>query len=238
MGKALSICIFALCLCSCSNKVNIDAPYKDITVVYGLLDQSDTAHYIHINKAFLGVGNALTMAQQYDSINYPLGTLTVALMDFDANNDSTIIPLTPTMSIPISPGIFSYPNQVEYYTRQTLNVNDQYKLTITNKRTGKVVTGYTSLIPDIGLDFSISTISWDSNQRSIVSWSSIPNTDIYQMTLRFFYTETAGSGSTLKYLDWVFFPQTTQDNNGGVFLIYQYSGQGLLHLLHSLIPPA
>src|ERR1700722_992454 len=101
MKNFISYCFIILLFIACNNKLNIDAPYKDITVVYGLLDQNDSAHYIRINKAFLGIGNALTMAQQYDSINYPTGTLTVILKDFDVNGDSTTIPLNPTMSIPV-----------------------------------------------------------------------------------------------------------------------------------------
>ena len=52
---------------------NINAEWQDITVVYGLLDQSRFHHYIRVNKAFLGNGNALTMAKNFDSTNYPQG---------------------------------------------------------------------------------------------------------------------------------------------------------------------
>ncbi len=53
---------------SCSEKFEIAAPYKDITVVYGYLDMADTAHYIRIQKAFLDENkSAVAMAQTADS---------------------------------------------------------------------------------------------------------------------------------------------------------------------------
>src|SRR5579872_6243382 len=117
MKKIISFCIIAILLLACNNKLNILLPYKDITVVYGLLDQSDSVHYIRINKAFEGNGNAQVMAQQYDSINYPPGTLSVSLQDYNNGTLVRTIKLDTTYSIPVSPGVFSYPKQVEYYTK-------------------------------------------------------------------------------------------------------------------------
>lgn len=37
----------------CSEDFKVAAPYKDVTLVYGLLNMDDTAHYIRIQKAFL-----------------------------------------------------------------------------------------------------------------------------------------------------------------------------------------
>src|ERR1700733_8021169 len=56
---------------SCSTKFKIAAPYKNITVVYGFLDEGDTAHYIRIQKAFLDQNkSAVTMSQTPDSSFY------------------------------------------------------------------------------------------------------------------------------------------------------------------------
>lgn len=57
-------------IAACSTDFNINAGWQEITVVYGLLNQKETTHYIKINKAFLGEGNALTMAQMEDSSSY------------------------------------------------------------------------------------------------------------------------------------------------------------------------
>jgi hypothetical protein len=62
----LATCFFT----SCKNDVEINGEWKDISVVFGLLNQSDTAHYVRISKAFLGEGDALVFAQQFDSLYY------------------------------------------------------------------------------------------------------------------------------------------------------------------------
>jgi hypothetical protein len=227
----------------CNNNLNLLAPYKDITVVYGLLDQNDTTHYIRINKAFEGSGNAYTMAQQYDSINYPIGTLSVVLQDFDIYGDPPVsIPLKTTMGIPVSSGIFSSPNQVEYYTKAALNPNDTYKLVITNVNTGKVITGSTTLLSDLAPAVGVSNafpLSWVNEYPTKITWTTTPNGAIYQMTLRFFYTEKNGSNSVQHNIDWVFPPENNPSsiNQAGQTLYYTYSGTGFLQFLKSSLQP-
>ena len=58
-------------LYSCNNKLNVNANWKDITVVYGLLSQNDDTAYMKISKAFLGPGNAMQYAKIPDSSTYP-----------------------------------------------------------------------------------------------------------------------------------------------------------------------
>ncbi|MBK9627952.1 MAG: hypothetical protein IPO56_09700 [Flavobacteriales bacterium] len=53
----------AATLCGCSSELDINAPYKDITIVYGLLDSHDPIQFIKVNKAFLGEGDAYVFAQ-------------------------------------------------------------------------------------------------------------------------------------------------------------------------------
>src|SRR5581483_6552542 len=141
---------------ACKNDVKILAPYKDIPVIYGLLDQSDTTHYIRVNKAFEGLGNSYAMAQQYDSINYPVGTITVQLQNL---NTSSTITLDTTTAIALDPGIFSYPKQVVYYTKAAIDPTAQYKLIVTNEKTGKVCTGTATLLPDVSFSSPIGFMS-------------------------------------------------------------------------------
>ena len=58
---------FLYMLSSCSEKVKLVGNFEDTAVVYGLLDQADSLHYIKINRAFIGPGNALEIAQIADS---------------------------------------------------------------------------------------------------------------------------------------------------------------------------
>ena len=44
---------------SCNEKVKLVGNFQETAVVYGLLDQADSLHYIKINRAFIGPRNAL-----------------------------------------------------------------------------------------------------------------------------------------------------------------------------------
>src|SRR5256885_621227 len=102
---------------SCKTDFDIIAPYKETTVVYGLLDPAANVQYIKINKAFLGEGNALVMAQQRDSTNYKPGSLDVKLQEIVFGQVVKTLQLDTTTAIAKDAGIFSNPYQVLYKTR-------------------------------------------------------------------------------------------------------------------------
>ena len=52
---------------SCNEKIKLIGDFVETAVVYGLLDQADSLHYIKINRAFIGPGNALEIAGVADS---------------------------------------------------------------------------------------------------------------------------------------------------------------------------
>ena len=57
---------------SCSTEFEVAAPYKEIPIIYGLLNKSDSIHYIKINKAYLNKqGSAYTAGSVSDSNLYP-----------------------------------------------------------------------------------------------------------------------------------------------------------------------
>ena len=54
----------------CETDFDVNADWKETTVVYGLLDASLDTQYIRINKGYLGNMSALDMAQNSDSLNF------------------------------------------------------------------------------------------------------------------------------------------------------------------------
>ena len=53
------ISFIALSLTSCKPDVQLTSDYRDMTVVYGLLNPKDQNHYIKIYKGYLTKDNAL-----------------------------------------------------------------------------------------------------------------------------------------------------------------------------------
>ncbi|HJM16760.1 MAG TPA: hypothetical protein QF851_04835, partial [Flavobacteriales bacterium] len=62
--------LFLLLFISCETDFNVNAEWEEVTVVFGLLDQTQDKQYIRINKAFLGNASASDMASVADSLNY------------------------------------------------------------------------------------------------------------------------------------------------------------------------
>lgn len=54
---------------SCNEDIDLVGDFTETAVIYGLLDKSDSVHYVKITRAFIGPGNALNIAQIPDS-NY------------------------------------------------------------------------------------------------------------------------------------------------------------------------
>ncbi len=66
----LYIILFVFILLSCDTSLNVNADYKNIPVIFSLLDKNDTIQYVKLNKAFLGEASVSEMAQVSDSFNY------------------------------------------------------------------------------------------------------------------------------------------------------------------------
>lgn len=68
---------------SCSEDFTVSAPYKQITVVSGILDQDDANHYIRIQRGFMDENkSAIDMSKEPDSSFYR--NLQVKLYKYDA----------------------------------------------------------------------------------------------------------------------------------------------------------
>lgn len=78
----ITLVIYLIIFSACDNSLPLNDDWEDITIVYGVLNSADTAHYIKINKAFLGDGNAYDMAKESDSIQYAT-ELTVRLIEYE-----------------------------------------------------------------------------------------------------------------------------------------------------------
>ena len=57
-------------LISCSTDFELNAPYKTIPIVYGLLDQSQDTQFVKINRSFLGYGNNVNYAAINDCTEF------------------------------------------------------------------------------------------------------------------------------------------------------------------------
>jgi len=242
MKKRLFYLFFlASLLAACSTDFNINAEWQEITVVYGLLNQKETTHYIKINKAFLGDGNALTMAQIEDSSSY-FNNLEVKVEEWKNGAMTNFWYCDTTTIYNKEPGLFYYPKQILYkFDAPSLYEDRTYKLSIKNKISGKLVTSETPMVRD----FSITkpTMGWQASFTSVssfeVKWESGKYGKRYQLDIRFYYREVqVGTTDTSDVIavDWLFPAVKSSGINGGEVLTTSFRGSAFYENLSYKIP--
>jgi len=127
---------------SCKNKLDINAPYKEIPTVYAVLTPQDNIHIIRVNKTFLAENNASQHAQNPDSVNYPAGALDIRLTRFvngqpapATQNGNKMEAVFHDSLVTTVPGAFSTKQRV-YVNYDKLFTSGTYVLTIKNLLSG------------------------------------------------------------------------------------------------------
>jgi len=240
--RFLALLVSALTLLvSCETDFDINSKWKDITVVYGLLDQTETSHYIKINKAFLGDGNALQYATVEDSSSYG-GNLEVKLVETINDINTREISFDTTSVYNKEPGLFYYPHQVLYRSDELLNQAATYNLKITNKITNKVISATTRLIGDFDIAKPRFTGEYFEFKRSILAeqnfeWTSAPNGRRYQVTVKFYFKESSAPGDTVhRLVDWILPSNKSMGTDGGKDLSVSYLNEEFFVNCKNLIP--
>jgi hypothetical protein len=199
---ACFIALTSILLTSCKPKVDLISDYRDVTVVYGLLNPLDQQHYIKIYKGYLTKDNALVWARDLDNISY-YNDITVKLEEYLPESAGGTLHYTFTldtvMSIPKNYGVFASPTQVLYRVKETgshsIHEGYRYRLVIENKKDGSVVTAETTTLKDFyfnipqgGQEGSVSSFLWYKDDPWTVGTKSLPQNacavDAY-MTFRY-----------------------------------------------------
>lgn len=246
--KKLSFLLFFLPVIfftsSCETDFDITADYKEIAVVYGLLNQNDSIQYLRINKAFLGNGNALIYSGIPDSSSYGNSIEVSMIETLESGAQRTIIFDTVTIHDKDS-GYFYYPDQLMYKTAEKLNPLATYSLKIKNKVTGSEATSITNLIQNFALmrpaaannviprlDFKRDTISVQK-----IEWNSAVNGRMYLPVLRFYYREASFTSDTVdRMIEWVFSSLTTNDLGGGTKMTTEFRSEDFFRFCENQIP--
>ena len=193
MNKIITLLglIFLTGFFSCKSDFELNAEWKDITQVYGILNQSDSAHYIKVCKVFSGNQSAYVMAAEADSVNYQVAE--VYLQEYKNNiPTNNKFYFDTTTEISKLPGAFSTKKNILYKSKAVLDPTAKYKLHV--YLPGKHVTAQTGLINDFYIvkptNSEYQQISFES---SIIpyrtEWKSAVNGKVYEMAINFHYIE-------------------------------------------------
>jgi hypothetical protein len=235
---SLSLLIFS----SCSTDFEINGDWQDITIVYGLMNQNDSNTYLKINKAFLGDGDILMMAQNEDSCEYQ-HPLEVKIEEYNSNNNLVKTFYLDTTSVyNKEPGLFYYPKQVLYkaLTFNQLNIDNTYKLVIHNPSSGNTFYGQTILVSPFTIEIpkpSQKIMGFSTEGTGKVRWKTAKNGRRYQLMIRFNYKEVPVSGGDTAYksVDWLFPSYKSAYLEGNEEMEMPYSNPYFYDLLRSKI---
>jgi hypothetical protein len=186
---------------SCKTDFPVNAPYKEVNVVYGLLELHNPVQIIKISKIYQN-GNGVTAyqaAQQIDSL-YQKDSLKVSLTD---NNTGIQTALIKYLDNHKEPGTFAYPIQYLYKTPAgfSLLASHAYLLSIYNPKTNVTSTASTFIVGDVVSDRpnSTSPINFPNTGSGAYPIAFIPgpNTASYDLNLKISVREYKKSDSSL-----------------------------------------
>jgi hypothetical protein len=194
----------------CTEELELNAEYQDITIVYGFMERTDAGEndttFIKITKAFLG-GDARIIAQIRDSSEYP-EKLHVELNEHNASNDeliSTTMLDTLTISNKELDGQFYAPYQQVYYAVMPVNQTSLYKLKII--RGNKEITSETPIVNK----FSITRpgfpkyVNYQKGKSNLFRYTVPEDGTRFELYIRFNFTEVWEDNpedTVFRYIDW------------------------------------
>ena len=219
---------------SCSTDVNIYADYKEVPIIYGLLDANADTNFIKITRSFYVQGDPYESALNPDSSNYS-GKLDARIVEY-CNGDSVREFILDTITIrDKSQGLFYAPLQKMYYTTERLPMNSDtknysYKLkvalpesTLTTK-TKLVGDGYFD-VQSLGVNFSKQYIN--AVPRHFLFRPAI-NAAYYEIYFAFNFKEqrTPDGDSVLRTMRWYIGTYEDYDlsisTNNGFYVFYYW----------------
>ena len=212
MKKVASIFVFTIfmLLVSCRQDFNLQAEYKVVPVVYGLLDANADTNFIKVTRSFYVLNDDATqVAMNPDSSDYR-GKLDVRLTEF-CNGDSVRQIILDTITIGNKqPGNFYAPKQKLYYTTERLRKNTkdekyQYKLTIVLP--DRTLVSTTDMVGSNGFRVKSLAVNYSLEYFGVnrpLEFYPAPNAISYEVRMTFTFKEQRhpGGDSIPRTMDW------------------------------------
>ncbi|MBN2680897.1 MAG: DUF4249 family protein [Bacteroidales bacterium] len=233
----LTLLLPILFINSCKTDFDVNANWKDIPVVYCLLNPNDTIHYVKLNKAFLGEEDAYLMAAEPDSLFY--SSAEVKLERFKNGLLQETIIFEPTTEIPKEDGIFANDYNLIYKSAANLNKDGEYHLKINIPEKTEEISSTTKLITNLQVSNPVTyrKINFaNTTSQFLAEWKSSENARLYEITVFFYYYEIKpGQDPELKTIEWVQPTKTSSNNLGGEEMKQEINGGSFLNYLYNQI---
>ena len=240
---------------SCSTKVDLYADYKDIAIIYGLVDINADTNYLRITKAFCGNNdhpiNAYEVALISDSSNYPekLDAYILEMQNTLGQHYHATGRKLPLDTLTIhnkEQGLFYAPDQMLYYTTEKFFPSEngnryKYQLVIVKPNGDTLKAETTPVGGNLSLlGTSANFQSHPSETMNKLSFRSSPEGQLYEIKMQFNYPEQhTGQAMTQKHVSWSYGARTLEayDKVPGTENVYflEYSVNTLFSYLSTAI---
>lgn len=236
-----------LFLIGCSTDFDVEAPWKDVPVVYGLLSRQDTAHYIRVEKAFLEPGgDATKIAQIADSLYYS-EKVQVQLQRVNNNQTFTLQRVNGTQEgYPRQEGVFAKEPNILYKIRAAelqLKEGEKIRLLVNRGEGQASATAETTILGDIKpreLN-PPSPVNLGYDRVINFAWDVAPAAQLFDLRLILHYRESV-PGNTNEFvnktLTWVLADALTRsDNTMSNRVSYDIKGEEFYKFLQANLTP-
>ena len=235
---------------ACSTDVELYADYKDVAIIYAMLDHRADTNYVKITRAFCGTNDnpidASEVALIYDSSNYP-GKLDARIYELKSTYNGAYevtgrIMELDTMTIHDKlEGVFYAPDQMVYYTTEPFNANTEsnkykYRLVVV-KPDGDTLTASTNMVGNEEFSIMSSGVSFQlapTNDLGRILFRADGTAALYEVAMQFNYREQlAGHEMKQKHIRRAFGTRTIDQfiRIGGNSYYLEYSQNWLFNTL-------
>lgn len=243
--------LVALLYQRCSTDVELNEIGAGTPVIYGLLDQNETYHFIRINKTFVGQGNALDFALVRDSSEYDPSLVDAKIEEYVNGTLTRSWTLMDTVlqNRPADGEFYSPEYTAYYFVEPSLNQAATYKLVadIGTENNKKTVTAETGLVDDFNIQSPVVNYPPGTPQLNInfygggiyksivVKYTSSAGAKRYNLSLALNYDEVNGSVVTPRVIEWNLGDKKTSGVEGNEQIETSVSGEGFYTYIASKI---
>lgn len=221
----------------CDNDIDLNAPYKDIPVVYSFLDQNEPIQIIRIQKAFQNNDGVTVFEAARNADSLYFDTLVVTLRNL-ANN--VVYNCVAVDTISRDSGFFGTQKNINYVVaipRNNNQVDEEYELNIFNPKSDERYRSRAKIVKDAAIDGR--TVFLTLDPRSFIPFRFVQgrNAVIHDCAISFEYTETdLTSGLTVDKSLEFFIVKNQEINSQGQVVDFRVQALTLINFWKSQIP--
>jgi len=220
MRKIIAFLAITIIAVSCNQELIVNAPWKDVSAIYGILDRTSDTNYIRVHRGYLGDEGISGGSQEPDSLYYINPDIKIEIINTSGQTMETVS-LIRDESKDLDSGFFTTEGYHTFRFDKTLVDNFSYKLIVDKSESGlNQVYASTPMVDDfnIGSPNQNRSLNYAFRNGVEVKWESTENGRLYQVKTRMHYLEMSLNDSkdiVSKYVDFSVTTKTANSLNGG-----------------------